>query len=145
MTREIEKLPKFNEKLYDKVVAHILEEPKRMDMDRWVQNPFYVKENRMPACGTVACFGGWSVALSKRWKYAKLNEHYWSIGPMARAALGITWEESDVLFITSRWPQEYREGLNALTPGTKPYAKLVAKFAKKFKAEIKRNRKKDKE
>ncbi len=37
-------MPKFNEKLYDRVVEHILEEPKRINMDvvadyaKWLLN-----------------------------------------------------------------------------------------------------------
>lgn len=138
-------LPKFKEKLYDRVIDHILEEPKRMNMDRWCTNPNHVESKRTPACGTVACFGGWAVALSQHWKYAQLNENYWSLAQMAREALGLTKDESDVLFIPQRWPIEYLDRLDKHSPGSKSYAKVVAKFATEFKATIKASRKSGKE
>jgi hypothetical protein len=54
---------KLNVKLLRKVQQHILEEPRRATIDRWVQHvgPLDVDA---PPCGTAACIAGWCVLLS---------------------------------------------------------------------------------
>lgn len=75
-------------KLVRKVQNHILEEPKRFNMDDWVEHisedlavedyspetaAAYNKEikKRYPACGTTACIAGWVAILSKPLKTDK--------------------------------------------------------------------------
>ncbi len=140
-------LPKFNEKLYDRVVAHILEEPKRLDMDSYAYYDWEIRAmgNKAPSCNTVGCFAGWAVALKKRWRGEALSRHYNEMPHLAQELLGLTCDEGLVLFHPSKWPDEAREALNSQRSGTKRYAKLVAKFANEFKSKIKANRKANKE
>ncbi len=136
-------LPKFNRKLYDKVIDHILEEPKRLDMSVYAVSPEDLEirdEKRVPECGTVACFGGWAVALKHKWKAKKLADNYGELADLSREALGITFEESKVLFHVDCWPYETRCELDGLRDGTSKYAKVVAKFARQFRKQIEANR-----
>ncbi len=140
-------LPKFNEKLYDRVVAHILEEPKRLDMESFAYSVWGIKElgDKAPSCNTVGCFAGWAVALKKKWRGGQLAIHYGAIPNLAQEFLGLTPDERFILFHPTRWPDEDREALYGHKVGSKAYAKVVAEFAKEFKANIKANRKANKE
>lgn len=140
-------LPKFNEKLFDKVIDHILEEPKRLDMDSFAYTVYEITAlgSKAPSCGTVACFGGWAVALSKRWDAKRLSEQYGMIPDLAGDALGLTSLERYVLFYPNHWPARWTEKLYDHKQGSKAYAKVLANFATEFKAAIKANRKEAKE
>lgn len=85
----------MNVKLLRKVKKHILEEPKRLNMD------FYGSAycNDAPACGTVGCIAGWSALLS----LAKIPEDRYERPALmkpekAEAALEITHNQAERLF-----------------------------------------------
>jgi len=65
---------KLNIELFEKVKAHILEEPRRLSQITWVttreQQPVrfaeIVSSDQEPPCGTVACVAGWTSLLSEK-------------------------------------------------------------------------------
>jgi len=74
----------MNKELLLRVKAHILEEPRRLNMSNWIQDArvgslvhdayesnrvgqfakHALTENEAPPCGTVACLAGWACVLS---------------------------------------------------------------------------------
>lgn len=69
------KIPKLNEKLIAKVLAHIKKDVRRLDQNTWgerrlpseLEGPGYTQKEYLkewPACHTHACFAGWTVLLS---------------------------------------------------------------------------------
>jgi hypothetical protein len=77
------KVKKINVKLLRKVRRHILAEPKRVNMGRFI----YRKED----CGTVACIAGWAVTLSG-------EELPYHISARAEELLGLNWRQASYLF-----------------------------------------------
>lgn len=125
------KLKKRTVNLLRKVQAHILEEPKRLDMSDW--GVAYAtgtktriegttdKEVPVPACNTVGCVAGWSIFLGrpKLWKDlikataenkaiydnedTALDETLNSPKYEAERILGITDEQGERLFFFKKW------------------------------------------
>ena len=87
------KVKKINVKLLRKVRRHILAEPKRVNMGRFI----YRKKDDpemlewWPACGTVACIAGWAVTLSG-------EELPYHISARAEELLGLNWRQASYLF-----------------------------------------------
>ncbi len=114
-------------KLLRKVARHILEEPKRFEMDRWG-----MADHRVP-CNTTACFAGWAIILGDanpkrffkaaasdaqddRGRFMALLEGRVGASARAEKVLGITNEQARRLFHVDSlfhgdgrgWPEPYR-------------------------------------
>lgn len=105
---ETEELTPFREginvDLLLQVADHIREEPKRLDMSTWIQR--WDPAAGGPPCGTSACIAGWAamLAANDRSEYGGLPAGY------AAEKIGLTADEEKVIFYSSRWPREFREG-----------------------------------
>lgn len=112
---------KMNVKLLRKVKRHILEEPKRLDMNTFVSRRMsWRPEEERPECGTVACVAGWAVLLDRIDKGKGLprrvdNSFYMRVALNAGALLGLSYEESNRLFMFSGWPKELDHAYYAAT------------------------------
>ncbi len=130
--KEIEK----RQKLVAKVNEAILDEPRRMNMDRFVFRKDEVEAMKQdPPCGTVACYAGWTVALAKKWDYKKLWEHRNEIEFEAGKLLGLPSTDGvtdNSLFYVNQWPTAVQDKLLSTEPGTKQYAKIVVDYVKKY-------------
>lgn len=84
----------MNVKLLRKVKKHILEEPRRYDQDATVctsqPGSPYEGKHVYPACGTIACIGGWALVLSGKKNSSDLG--------IARQLLDLDYEQADRLF-----------------------------------------------
>jgi hypothetical protein len=104
------------------VAAHILEEPKRLDMLEWgVTHPSYLKPSETPACNTVGCIAGWTIFLNKpevvdqmKAAFEDAPEFIYNycetLSPSQDAAklLKLNAEQRQRLFFTSDWPLPFR-------------------------------------
>lgn len=110
-----------------RVKAHILEEPRRLNMSEWKQTAFpgmIVKDGyehglnaskhhqlltakTAPPCGTVGCIAGWVCLLS--------GADYPIFGGQAAAYLGVEEHHLEPLFYPRKWPNKtrFRQYLNA--------------------------------
>lgn len=114
---------KINVKLLRRVKALILEEPRRFNMDYYAATEkFYpdLVHDQAPPCGTVACIAGWATLEDERARGRKrltpafLNR----VGRYTGArALGLTFEQSQRLFYTEEWPDEFAEAYNDAMAG----------------------------
>jgi hypothetical protein len=140
----------MNVELLQQVKQHILENPARLRMDRWVVNrkrcegscsmeatdsSFVFNESdwgepieqSIPACGTVACIAGWTTIVGDNLdpqKAVGFEAPY-----RAKELLEIDHEQADRLFYVSNWPEEladaYIEWLE-VQPDSKLPSKQVA-------------------
>ncbi len=134
-------MTKKQEKLYNSVIEHILEEPKRINMNSWALNPDLVDEDMRPQCNTVGCFAGWAYFLSEKVKDGELHRvDSMNIEDTAQAALGLTVEQAGRLFYPSSWPRQWRLRRDRYEAGTPKYAKVVADYAKWLLKEIKKEK-----
>jgi hypothetical protein len=140
MTKKIELKPEAVA-LLQRVKAHILEEPLRLNMTDWVRRGERRigemvddgEHEAVPPCGTVACVAGWVVELgAKRPKQIPL-----STPDKAMQLLGIrgvdAWNVD--LFFDNQWPAALRTAIRGKRPGTLPYAKVVAMAIERFIAD----------
>lgn len=113
----------MNTTLLTQIRDHILEEPKRVTMEDWLQRiPKEWVTDRDPACGTIGCIAGWAVVLGlPRRKYV------YNVSTTARGVLELSVEEARWLFYVGGWPNQFRESLHTLSPRTPEYAAVVAK------------------
>lgn len=140
MSKEIKLKPEAVA-LLQRVKQHILEEPRRMDMLRWVENrPEHLKCAAeigniagVPPCGTVACIAGWVVQLgSVRPSQVKV------VARRARQLLGLPIPrsigkiEQFGLFHLRFWPIELERKVRGFQPGTPEYAQVVAEAIDRF-------------
>lgn len=87
--------PKFNVKLLRKIQKQILASPKQFSMTDW---------KTRTDCGTEMCIGGWACTLEhKRMKYGYTQD-------IASKALGLTRDESEILFFSTDWPKRFKNG-----------------------------------
>ena len=110
-------------RLLRKVAKHILEEPKRLNMMRFINRkgdgwPIY---GEYPECGTMGCIAGWAVALSTD-ELVKYND----IQDRAAKLLGLNPAQQNVLFFYGKWPIEFQKRLLRTEIQTLPYAKVTA-------------------
>lgn len=110
----------MNTELLRKVQKHILEEPKRVHMSRFVFDQDEMDEYRLkpPACGTVACIGGWAAILGGKKESAGDS--------VSGALLDINFGEGERLFYRSAWPTKFSERLDRAKPQTEAYAQVVS-------------------
>lgn len=127
----------------------VLEEPKRLDMDRWVtmfrgSTLGAIDDRRVdkhgPACGTVGCIAGWGAVLLRQAGANVSDLRDWAGGCQMRRALGL-WDYSNReglhtdLFVYNPSPEfnekdrRDRRGRAILggRPGTKAHARAVAR------------------
>lgn len=99
---------KINTKLLNKIIRHILEKPKRFNMN------VLAKKSKLTTCGTAACIAGWAVLLTKAEKYDKksfhslINSGYISFWYAGAVALGLDAVAARQLFEVYNWPTRYR-------------------------------------
>ena len=55
---------KMNTRLLRKVQKHILEEPRRLNMDIILDDRVSARDPKNPPCGTVGCIAGWAIVLA---------------------------------------------------------------------------------
>ena len=95
--------------LLERVKAHILEEPRRLDMDIFVRSAATEEicpTAYWPECGTTGCIAGWTVMLVKgREETIQLDLTGGRVGRAAQKLLGISDVERAELFYL--WPEEY--------------------------------------
>jgi len=125
-----------NVKLLQRVIKHILDEPRRLRQACWISERggaeyrYAVIEDLAPPCGTVACFAGWVSLLSKRKR--RLMEPYSEFStrsiiqgndvPASKA-------RKDLERIYFFFPEH--QGRKP-KPGTAPYARVIAKRIQRF-------------
>lgn len=117
----------LNVKLLQKIQAHILAEPKRLDMEYWFRDfnrvPIMEYERNcfleVPKCKTIGCIAGWSSALAGK------RIHDSERGALALGlpydygrdcmSARITKNASLVqrLFYIENWPARYRKSYNS--------------------------------
>lgn len=96
--------------LLRRVKEHILTEPRRFTMERWLDENDL--EGNHPPCGTAACIAGWTVLL-------KDGRQVTSLGIASRAAelLGLgtrdvgdyeVFTKANSLFFVKNWPKRYK-------------------------------------
>lgn len=114
-----------------RVVAHILEEPRRFDMNEGF-GKCPADDDNAPACGTVGCIAGWGWALQRSQKERlshinPSNTHvlWWEVLGDARAYFRLDEEQAHRLFQTAYWPPKFQDRLFPLPARTKKYAQVM--------------------
>ena len=94
----------INVELLLKVRDHILEEPRRLNMDVWLKKwgTNYPTEE-LPLCRTQGCIGGWALKLAHR----RMPSDIWKIFAAAQRVLGLSFEQAQRLFHQIYWPAQY--------------------------------------
>lgn len=123
----------MNVELLLKIKAAVLEEPLRLNMNRWVINPAaqaYYQNGGVPPCNTVACLAGWAVALTKNLRGKALfdfhNELGTNIESEASELLNLSDSSRQALFYVQNWPYEFADRLTHARGGTPEYARITA-------------------
>jgi hypothetical protein len=121
----VKKLSKKAIRILTKVKEHILEEPKRLDMDQFaaVYSPD-TKDPNLPACKTQGCIAGWTILLEKPKVWKELSATAATLqfeqdldstsDDTAADILGIDSEQADNLFFFKEWIMSEDEEGNAL-------------------------------
>lgn len=109
----------LNVELLEQVKAHILAEPRRINMDDWQTELDEVDKHLRPACGTIACIAGWACVLGIGTR-VRGNDIEWA----AEEVLGL--DDGGPLFFVDDWPSEFEVALRRETKGTLGYAEVVA-------------------
>ena len=104
---------KMNVSLLQQIRASILEEPRRLDMDTWVE-----RSSSAP-CGTISCIAGHAVLIDMLNRADKTfrNKMFLAdnlpllgeISGKARKLLGLASTQRDKLFFVRYWPDKFRE------------------------------------
>jgi hypothetical protein len=93
----------MNVRLLRRVAKHILEEPKRLDMEKIAEN---VEGRDSPPCGTVGCIAGWACMLTG----SSVKRADWGKG---RRLIGLDGDQAYRLFdyplglVTDGWPEKF--------------------------------------
>ncbi len=118
----------INVKLLEQISEHVLAEPRRVNMDIWLDTNKIKYEHK---CHTVGCIAGWAVAL-KGTKEERKNHFYFAVKNAAMRLLRLREGDADELFLPDNWPTKYITKLRDYDEGTKGYAKVVAARIKAF-------------
>lgn len=112
---------KVNIELLEKVRSHILEEPRRLDMEDWID--YVAGKPESPACGTTGCIAGWAVLLTipeligcasdNSGLPEKFLDIIWNTNEEATRLLDLSEDEETRLFYLDEWPESYRLAYNA--------------------------------
>ncbi len=107
---ELERHPDVSAETAEKllaIVAHVKDEPRRMDMEDWYYTYDGGPSEYVPPCGTVACLSGWAVELfgpnSSRHLASRHDRLY------GQVALGITIHQVLSLFYVYNWPHKFQK------------------------------------
>ena len=122
----------MNVELLRRIQKEILEEPLRINMDKWAYCPDETEDP--PPCGTVACIAGWAIALSRDLRgedlvnYLYLDVPACGIQPFGAAigVLSLGFVEAGHLFFVGEWPKKFIDALTERLPGTPGYARVVS-------------------
>lgn len=98
----------LNVELLERVKAHILEEPRRLDMGLWADS-----EGEAP-CGTVGCIAGWAIILGTGARFDRTGFQlvYRNNRPVAGFAhsaaklLGLSIDQANEVFCVGGWPDD---------------------------------------
>jgi hypothetical protein len=125
----------MNKKLLLKVKEHILEEPTRLAMGRFVVRDFpgvVIIPNtcdiarKVPKCGTVGCIAGWTCLLS-----GSTSSEY---RETASDLLGIKESQAMKLFYIGNWSPHFKKlwrGTRSLKKRAQITARVIDNFIKK--------------
>jgi hypothetical protein len=115
----------MNVKLLRKIKKHILEQPKRLLMGRWIVNKgdYATEKVRFAKCETAACIAGWACILAGQGKPQ-------DVSLTAEKLLGLGWRQASRLFQPLEWPDKFDAGL--LDNGTAKTAKMAARRIEHF-------------
>ena len=148
----------MNMRLLRRVQRAILKEPKRIRMENWVNAvslDLVSESSDRPACGTVGCIYGWGKILSSVPRESRKNINQiaadlekkilgpsWNyIEPMKDGPelFDITAEQAKGLFLgyvgsyeRASWPEDLRDRISDLSPGTPEYAQVVSEAIDRF-------------
>lgn len=116
----------MNVKLLRKVKRHILEEPKRFDMD------YALRRSAESPCGTVGCIAGWAAILNGDVQLdGPLISGWDEIKNIASSALDIPAYPTPTIFYEHNWPAElFNAFTSARTRGRR--AKIAAQAIEHF-------------
>jgi hypothetical protein len=138
----------MNVELFKLVKKAILEEPKRLNMDRWQYKTedfiYNIPSNRAPDCGTIGCILGWGKFLTQSGGstesdvikalpvtiHPTRSNHSQSV--IGAELFGITPEQAEFLFLPHKWPQECKEALDSHRVGSRAYAIVVNRTINRF-------------
>lgn len=117
------------------LVKVIHEEPKRLNMGNWLKTRFNEMEPK-PVCGTVACIGGWTVAMLRpkgittaAFVIEGVNSRAGSYAVTASQVLGMTTRQTEHLF---------HPHVRAMTIGSAEYVEAVVKRIRNFQSNHRR-------
>lgn len=144
----------MNVELLRKVQKLILAEPRRVNMNRWVDTAdnVFAQTYYYPDCGTVGCIRGWLGVVSKVqgrltkqaiWKAGRVveNESYDYGADMVESGaelIGCTYEQARGLFLgytrvgMEQWPADLQRRLGLQRAGSPEYAAVVAEAIDRF-------------
>jgi len=97
----------MNVELKNRIKAHILEEPKRLDIHNWFTSLRHVRPEQRPSCGTIGCFAGWAHILAGGSKHDVVN-----VFSFARE-LQIDYSLADKACFLNSWPKKFLVMWNA--------------------------------
>ena len=132
----------MNTELLLKVKQHILEEPRRLDMYRWLEHhkpgellwdsAYDGPEDdqvSVPDCGTVGCIAGWIVSLGGAEHLTETR----LLSNLASELLGLSRDIVDQLFYTNNWflwatnGNSLKSQYDNSAPGSRQRAEVVAR------------------
>lgn len=127
--------------LLSEIAALAIAEPKRIAMTLWLQKETGPQHRSLPegypACGTVGCVGGWTIAL-KPTAARKINGGLFGpdredSGQRAGRRLGLTEEQADELFL----PSDICNSSNQQTPAhARAVVAHIRRFQKKYRTQL---------
>lgn len=124
----------MNIELLRKIQAIVLEEPKRLVMERWISIPVDRRDSRVPECGTMGCVAGWATLLSRQAQqkdstFRELAEEIRELGSIVQhtgaTALKLDHGQATRLFYLNSWPPDFA---NAFT-GASQYPDYLVRRA----------------
>jgi hypothetical protein len=100
----------LNRKLFLRIKKHILEEPKRFNMDIYIYKTTNTLSQDNPPCGTVACIAGWSNILGDNIDVKTLSFPYFIDQEVETKRLGLKLDEdfSSSVFFVKQWPTQWK-------------------------------------
>lgn len=105
----------------------IREEPRRLDMGAWLQDPSEtdVRDNP-PPCGAVGCIAGWV------WVANGGTMENFPFSLEVRDLLGLDLPQENRLFFTDEWPEDLEEAYNEAKPGSIERAEITCERIDRF-------------
>ena len=94
----------MNIELLNKVKAHILEEPRRLEMVDWIMEGDEIPSPEKPPCGTAACIAGWAAMLDGGFQRGIHFPRTYATDALKIDRFG----EAERLFYLSQWPAQFK-------------------------------------